>query len=436
MTLGAQPARASSGLLVPTSIATDLLGACPVRRKRPVLVLGWMARIVVTIARSMHRHGIPVDVASLVSLWPHPKSRAIRQYRHFPRPDLDAAGFVSQVREFIQRYGHDMVIPADDQALAALTEHYYDLNDLAHIACPPPEITRLVLDKYLSLQIAEKCGIRIPKTKLVPHSSGLFDLLPGLSFPVVLKPARKEVRMEAAKSITLRTADEAKARFGSPCVFAVPMLLQEYCAGVGVGIEMLMHEGNCVAAFQHRRLKEFPYTGGVSVAAVSEEPNPELFEKSLALLRALRWEGPAMVEFKVNPQDSSAVFMEVNGRYWGTISLPVQAGIDFPLYHWQTVHGEIPLVPGKYAVGMKWRWTAAHIGRFESLLLAAKKSSKARRELIRSLVTLPATFSPFVRDALFMYSDPMPAILEFGRTLEDVRSYYTKALRKRLSFGH
>ena len=52
-----------------------------------------------------------------------------------------------------------------------------------------------------------------------------------------------------------------------------------------------------------------------------------------------------MVEFKVNPNDGSAVLMEVNGRYWGTISLPIFAGMDFPWYHWQVAHGERPEIP-------------------------------------------------------------------------------------------
>src|SRR5262249_33673656 len=154
------------------------------------------------------------------------------------------------------------------------------------------------------------------------------------------------------------------------------------------------------------------YTGGFSVTAIAETPDPALVEKSVTLLRAMRWEGPAMVEFKVNPTDGNAVLMEVNGRYWGTISLPISAGVNFPLYQWQLAHGEVPIVPHKYAVGTKWRWTAGHIGRLHGLLVAARRSSSARKALVLSLMQLPATFSPMVYDSLFKLSDPVPAILE------------------------
>ena len=382
--------------------------------KRPVLVLGWISRIVVTIAHSLHRHGVPVDVVDFATA-PPPTSRAIRNFTYIPRPDLDPNGFVSQLRNFIRMGGHDMVIPTDDQTLVALTEHYHDLKDLVYIACPPPEITGLILDKYVSLELAQNCRIRIPKTKLITNSGQLSGLSSSFPFPWFLKPARKEIRAEEIKTIPLTTLDEVVEKFPAAQEFDPPLLLQERCAGAGVGIELLLHEAKCVAVFQHRRLIEDPYTGGVSALAIAERPDPALVEQSLTLLRAMNWEGPAMVEYKVDPRDGTAMFMEVNGRYWGTISLPVFAGIDFPLYHWQIVHGEVPSVPENYKVGMKWRWTAGYIERFHRLMVDSKRSSVARKELVRTLVRLPFSFGPWTRDSLFRFSDPKPGFLEAFR---------------------
>ena len=241
-----------------------------------------------------------MDVADF-ALGPRIPSRAIRGFRRIPRPDLARTEFLEQLSRFIRDGGHDMLIPTDDQTLAAMTEHYDDFKDRLHIACPPPEITRLVLNKASTLEIAQKCGIRVPNTIVVSNSAQLSGLTRSFPFPWILKPAEKETRMEETKSFTLATADEVALKFPTAQEFTPPMLLQEYCAGVGVGIEMLMHDGNCLTVFQHRRLKELPYTGGVSVTAVAEHPDPVLVESSLALLRALRWEGIAMVEFKVIP---------------------------------------------------------------------------------------------------------------------------------------
>jgi predicted ATP-grasp superfamily ATP-dependent carboligase len=325
---------------------------------------------------------------------------------------------VEQLRKFIREVGHDMLIPADDQALTAITEHYYELKDLLILACPPPEVTNQILDKSSTLAAAHKIGMRIPKTEVISHSSQLFELSSSFAFPWVLKPAKKEVREEEIKSLNLASAEELTAKIPRGRKFNPPMLLQEYCGGAGVGVELLMHEGECCAVFQHCRLKELPYTGGVSVSAVAEEPSPKLVENSIALLRVLRWEGPAMVEFKVNPDNGDAVFMEVNGRYWGTIGLPISAGIDFPLYHWQLLHGETPAVPDHYAAGTSWRWMAGHVVRLHGLLRAARRSSAARAELRRTLSSFPSPSKILIGDAMFSSSDPSPSILEALHTVK------------------
>ena len=236
--------------------------------KRPVLILGWIPRIILPIARSLHRQGVSVDVASFPGA-PRIWSRAICQHRSIAEPHANGAEFVTQLRALITDRGHEVLIPTDDCMLTAIVEHYHELADLLHIACPPPEITRLVLDKTATLRIAQDCGLQVPKTEMVSNSSQLHNLIGSFSFPWVLKPAQKETRMEEVKSCSLTTADEVRATFPAGRDFAPPMLVQEYCSGSGVGVEILLHEGQCIAAFQHRRLKELPYTGGVSVSAVA-----------------------------------------------------------------------------------------------------------------------------------------------------------------------
>jgi len=397
---------------------------------RPVLILGFMPRIVLPIARSLRRHGVPVDVASFQSA-PRILSTAICESRNIPRPDVDRREFVKQLRGFVEERGHDMLIPADDWMLTAVVEHYDDLAGLLQVGCPPPAITRLVLDKSATLAIAQRCGIEVPRTVVVSNSPQLHDLVGSLPFPWVLKPALRETRTEDMKSCSLRTAEEVAARFPRGRDFTPSMLVQEYCAGSGVGIEMLLHDGQCMAMFQHRRLKEFPYTGGASVTAVAEEPDPSLIQSSLALLQALQWQGVAMVEYKVSP-DGRAVLMEVNGRYWGTIGLPISAGIDFPWYHWKLAHGERPEIPKTYAVGTKWRWTVGYLHRLYDLLDLGRRSTSARAVLVEDLQHLLEDFSASVPDATWKPSDPMPSVFEFLLAMRDFASYTTaRALRSR-----
>lgn len=383
--------------------------------KRPVLILGWIPRIIIPIARSLHRRGVPVDVVSF-SRFPRISSRAIYEFRNVPRPDLDRKGFIRQLRQFVMDRGHDMLIPTDDCMLTAVTKHYDDLVDLTQVACPPPAITRLVLEKAATLNIASNVGIRVPQSEVVSSSSQLQGLVGAIPFPWIVKPAQKEIRVEEVKSCTLTSADEVAASFPKGQQFEPPMLVQEYCAGAGVGVEILLHRGECLAAFQHRRLKELPYTGGYSVTAVAETLDRNLLQSSLNLLHALRWDGIAMIEYKVDAA-GRVVLMEVNGRYWGTISLPIFAGIDFPWYQWQLLHGEAVTAPCSYEDGIKWRWTVGYLARLCTLLAKAGHSTSARGVLRTTLWQSFADFDPLVRDATFRISDPLPSVVPFLRAM-------------------
>jgi hypothetical protein len=51
------------------------------------------------------------------------------------------------------------------------------------------------------------------------------------------------------------------------------------------------------------------------------------------ILEALKWHGVAMVEFKVNPQTNEWVFIEVNGRFWGSLPLAVVGALSGLFIH-------------------------------------------------------------------------------------------------------
>jgi len=389
--------------------------------KHPVLVIGRVPRIVITIVRSLHNYGIPVDVAN----WSGRRlySRVIREFVCLPDPQVSPAAFVARIRSLIVQRGHDMLIPADDETLAALVEHYDDLKDSANLMCPPPHITRRVLNKFSTLEVAQECGIAVPKTILVSSSAQLPELAQSFPFPWVLKPAAKEQRVAEMKIHRLTTAGEITKRFPTFRDFAPQMLLQECCPGAGVGVEVLLHRGECHAVFQHRRIKEFPHDGGVSVTAVAESPDPALVQSSLSLLRALQWEGVAMVEYKVNPADGKAVLMEVNGRYWGSLSLSVRSGLDFPLYQWKLAHDEPLAVPSAYRVGTRWRWTGGFFKRLHGLVRAARRSRPARETLLSDLRYFSRDFGPSTHDSLLSMADPLPAFVEALTTTKELLLY-------------
>ena len=68
----------------------------------------------------------------------------------------------------------------------------------------------------------------------------------------------------------------------------------------------------------------------MSVYRESVAADPDLVRRSRALLDAFGWCGVAMVEYKLDERTGTPYLMEVNGRFWGSLQLAIDAGVDFP----------------------------------------------------------------------------------------------------------
>ncbi len=383
--------------------------------KNPILILGAGLRTVVVIARSLHKRNIPVIVALMTPGEPAIKSSAI--YKHVVLPDSreKADHFITELVRIIQSEGIDMIIPAGDGAMAAVALHYEELTKHVHLGSPPPLVIERVLDKRLTLEAAQKCGIPIAASRTVEDISKINDMIEGLRFPLIAKPAiRKGVNSYRIKYFI--TKEDLLEHIKKDSGELMGALLQEYIPGIGKGIGVLIHKGSPLAMFQHRRLKEYPHTGGVSVMAEAEAIDPVLREHALALLREIEWEGIAMVEYRYNPINHTYALMEVNGRYWGSLFLPAKAGIDFPYYEWQLAHGEQPDVPKNYAIGMRARWLAGDILRLHSILDGSHHSEITPVSRYKEIARFIVDSGFRTRDAVFSLNDPMPAIQELCET--------------------
>jgi predicted ATP-grasp superfamily ATP-dependent carboligase len=119
---------------------------------------------------------------------------------------------------------------------------------------------------------------------------------------------------------------------------------------------MLFDRGRLICEFGHRRLREKPPAGGVSVLRESTVVAPSLRQHATRLFSGLRWHGVAMTEFKQDAQTGALYLMEVNGRFWGSLQLAIDAGLDFPWLVSQLALGRRPYSGPPYRVGVRSRW--------------------------------------------------------------------------------
>jgi len=135
------------------------------------------------------------------------------------------------------------------------------------------------------------------------------------------------------------------------------VLAQENFIGGGVGVEVLCKDGQILTAFQHERVHERT-TGGGSSYRKSVPLHDGMYAATSRLMKALRYTGVAMVEYKQNSTTGEWILIEINARFWGSLPLSIAAGLDFPRYLYEMLLDGRTEFPRTYRTGMfsrNWR---------------------------------------------------------------------------------
>lgn len=386
-----------------------------------VLVLDGTPRVGIAICRSLHAHGIPAVFAQVGHRGASLGSKCV--VADVALPNADPA-FFEDLKGLLSRYELDTIVPCTDVALRLIAPRYDELSRRAHLTCPEPLILRRVLDKSETLRIASECGIAIPVTYTIRDLHTLHAIEAELQFPVIAKPLNAGTT-SPFKIKYFQTFGELESFVRDSG--AAGNVFQEFLPGEGVGVAGIMDGETPLVLFQHRRIHEWPARGGVGVLSESQTLEPQLEGMARTLLRRLEWRGPAMVEFRREPQSGKLALMEVNGRFWGSLPLAMAAGLDLPYFEWQMIHGAHPDVPATYKTGLKMRWTTGELRRLEELMSDSEVRQALSCRRFTPVLEFARALDPRVRSALFSPHDPRPAIQEV--------SQYFVALGVRISWA-
>lgn len=382
-----------------------------------VLVLDGRQRSALAAVRSLGSRGIELHVADTQA----PTLAGVSRYTHsqlqYPDPQSQPARFVTWVRETVHKLDIDRVLPVTDLTTMLLASER-DAGSY-RVLCAPREPYEQVTDKHRLLQTARRVGVLAPDTVAVNTLAEIEEHCLKARFPLVLKPARSRVRIGdriVDTSVFVARSPEEALRYArvQAWIGVIPCLLQEYVEGYGAGIFTVYAQGRPLAWFSHRRLREKPPQGGISVLSESAAVDGRLREMAERLLNEAQWDGVAMVEFRVD-QHGTPYLMEVNGRLWGSLQLAIDSGVDFPWLMLRSSTGELVETVGAYTLGRRLRW---FLGDVDNLLLELRGRGTSRnvRERIAAVLRfLRTSFDRQVRNEILRGMDPWPAWFELRR---------------------
>jgi predicted ATP-grasp superfamily ATP-dependent carboligase len=375
-------------------------------------------RAALAITRSLGRHGVDVIVGEDRPVSLASSSRYCTEHVTYPSAYKEPEAFEDFLHRIVERKRPDIVIPVTDVTTHPVALHKEALSRHTIVAAPPFDAFELVTNKRRLLERAVECGIPIPRTLFVDGARGLRAVVNDVRYPAVVKAERSRLRtgsgwVGTAAHYVYSEQELWRLYRQTDYLARWPSLIQERIHGDGLGVFVLCDRGQLVTAFGHRRLRERPPSGGASVLCESVAIDPTLLAQAARLLGPLGWHGVAMLEYKQDVRTGRAALIEVNGRFWGSLQLAVDAGVDFPYLSYQLALGRPVQAPAAYSVGIATRWL---VGDLEHLLIRLFRSNRDLPDSAPSKPRVVLDFlrsaAPDVRSEMFRRGDCRPAWLE------------------------
>src|SRR3989449_143488 len=365
--------------------------------------------------RSLGRAGHWVAVGSNQDIpAPAEVSRYCRTSFRYPVSTDDASGFVESVLKFARNHPIDLIVPMTDWTILPLSEHRDRFAGISRLALGPHSALEISSDKYKTVSLARELNVPVPETALVKSLADL-QAARRFPFPVVLKDrfsARWVGNRAVLGSVMYAYSQEDVRKEGEQRLSeAGDVLVQEFVAGTGIGFSSLVVDETLYLPFQWLRLREVDPRGSGSSARKSIPVTPEILEFSRDLVTRVGFQGISMVEFK-QPSSGRAVLMEMNGRPWGSLQLPIASGIDYPRYlvDWY-LEGKLPPRKIDYKPGITCRRVVSELTHLEHVF-AGKPPGWPRPypSFLLTLLKVSVPWYPGVRYDDLWLSDPRPGV--------------------------
>jgi len=308
-------------------------------KREKVLVIGDDTRSFLSTVRSLGRKGLEVHVAPFDFGAPALTSRFIEATHFLPYYLEGGEAWRDAIGTLMREHRFALVIPCDERALLPLCLHRDILSAHGALAIPSPEALDIFFDKVKTRELAKACDVPVAHGRMLAPDDTVDAIVSDIGLPVVIKDPMSYALPELYVRTSTRIVGEREAlaawldRRGTDG----PILLERMFPGFGAGVSVLCHEGEVLQAFEHHRASELNGSGYYRKSAPLDADRLAAVER---MVKASRYTGLAMFEFKIDPDSGRWILIEVNARPWGSLPLPVSIGVDFPYrLHRLLAHG-------------------------------------------------------------------------------------------------
>ncbi|TAL40205.1 MAG: ATP-grasp domain-containing protein, partial [Methylovulum sp.] len=371
-----------------------------------------------TVVRSLGEKGIDVTVGESTRLSTALFSRYAKRRVIYPSPKRRPEEFLDFLEAELKKEKYDVLITPEESTLLLIAKNIKRFEGLTKFPFADYNLIAKASDKSEVVKLANGIGIPAPETIFIDDIAELEDKTANITFPAVIKPRMSSgsygIKYVNNRNELLTEYKEVHSKYPFP-------LIQEYIpqGGDAFGVSCLFERGvKLKAVFVHKRLREYPITGGPSTLRESVV-NDKVRELGVKLLSAMKWYGVAMVELKVDPRDNKPKLMEINPRFWGSLPLAIYSGVDFPYLLYKMAMREDFEAVTKYKTGIRSRY----------LLPGDIMHFISNPERFKMKPGFFKFFDKNTKDDIISLKDPLPTI---GRILSLLTLLYNKDMQRYL----
>jgi predicted ATP-grasp superfamily ATP-dependent carboligase len=371
-----------------------------------------------SVVRSLGEKGIDVSVGESTRLSTALFSRYAKRRVIYPSPKRGPDEFLDFLEKELKKERYEVLITPEESTLLLIAKNIKRFEGLTRFPFAEHNLIAKASDKAEVIRLAKGIGISAPETIFIEDINELEKKTNNINFPAVIKPRMSSgsygIRYVNNKDELFCAYKDVHSKYPFP-------LIQEYIpqGGDAFGVSCLFDKNTKLkAAFVHKRLREYPITGGPSTLRESVV-NDEVKELAVKLLSSMKWYGVAMVEFKVDPRDNKPKLMEINPRFWGSLSLAIYSGVDFPYLLYRMAMGEGFEPVTTYKTGLRSRY----------LLPGDIMHFISNPERFKMKPGFFRFFDKNTKDDIISLKDPLPT---FGRILSLLTLLYNKDMQRYL----
>ena len=239
-----------------------------------------------------------------------------------PYPTAGLATCLERLGEIHAATPFDLMIPTLDAEIYLLAGAADRLADMGIRAVLPDPVTLARCGKAKLSQLAEDCGVPVPRTAVTRDLTEALEQAEAMGYPVFVKGPYYDATRVATPAALAAVGAAILADWGPPLLIQEPVCGSEFNV-LGLGDGQGGVDGHCAV----RKMLISDKGKGNGSVTVRDTRLDDLMRRIIA---ESRWPGPFELEFIRDRRDDGYRLIEINPRFPAWVGFPAQLGANFP----------------------------------------------------------------------------------------------------------